>query len=171
MELSEEFILELTEVQQRLLGFLFKRLADREQAREVLQRTNLVLCRKADNYELGTNFKAWAMTVANYEVLSYRKTQVRERLVFTDEVDALLGPDSDGRSLTQSDRVTHLNHCLQGMSSKNRELLDWRYQGDRTMEKIAEEIGSTIGAVKGKLHRLRRQLLGCIQNRMQENSI
>ena len=50
MELSEDFILELTQVQQRLFGFLFKRLADREQAREVLQRTNLVLCRKADNY-------------------------------------------------------------------------------------------------------------------------
>ena len=33
MELSEEFILELTEVQSRLFGFLFKRLADREQAR------------------------------------------------------------------------------------------------------------------------------------------
>ena len=156
---------------QRLLGFLFKRLADREQAREVLQRTNLVLCRKADNYEAGTNFKAWAMTVANYEVMSYRKRQVRERLVFTDEVDAMLGPDSDGRSSAQSERGAHLNHCLQGMSSKNRELLEWRYQGDRTMENIAEEIGSTIGAVKVKLHRLRRQLLGCIQNRMQKNRI
>ena len=39
------------------------------------------------------------------------------------------------------------------------------------MEKIAEDIGSTIGAVKVKLHRLRRQLLGCIQNRMQEERI
>ena len=169
MELSEEFILELTQVQQRLFVFLFKRLADREQAREVLQRTNLVLCRKADNYESEKNFKAWAMTVANYEVMAYRKTQVRERLVFTDEVDALLGPDDDGRSSAQSDRVAHLSHCLKGMSSKNRELLDWRYQGERTMEKIAEDIGSTIGAVKVKLHRLRRQLLGCIQNRMQED--
>jgi hypothetical protein len=37
MDLSEEFILELTQVQQRLFGFLFKRLADREQDREVLQ--------------------------------------------------------------------------------------------------------------------------------------
>ena len=171
MELSEEFILELTQVQQRLFGFLFKRLADREQAREVLQRTNLVLCRKADNYEPGTNFKAWAMTVANYEVMAYRKSQVRERLVFTDEVFAMIGTADDGQSSAQSDRVAHLKHCLQGMSLKNRELLDWRYQGERTMEKIAEDIGSTIGAVKVKLHRLRRQLLGCIQNRMQEERI
>ena len=171
MELSEEFILELTQVQQRLFWFLFKRLADREQAREVLQRTNLVLCRKADNYELGTNFKAWAMTVANYEVMAYRKTQVRERLVFTDEVFAMIGTAADGRSSAQSARVAHLKHCLQGMSLKNRELLDWRYQGERTMVQIAEDIGSTIGAVKVKLHRLRRQLLGCIQNRMKKDGI
>jgi len=52
MELSEEFILDLTQVHQLLFGFLFKRLADREQAREDLQRTNLVLCRKAENYEV-----------------------------------------------------------------------------------------------------------------------
>ena len=171
MELSEEFILELTEVQSRLFGFLFKRLADREQALEVLQRTNLVLCRKADNYKPGTNFKAWAMTVANYEVLSYRKTQVRERLVFTDEVDALLGPDSDGRSSAQSERSAHLNHCLQGMSSKNRELLDWRYQGEPTIAQIADDLGSTIGSVRVKLHRLRKLLLECIQNRMQEEGV
>ena len=111
------------------------------------------------------------MTVANYEVMAYRKTQVRERLVFTDEVYAMIGPENDEKSPDQSDRLAHLNHCLQGMSSKNRELLDWRYQGERTLEKIAEEIGSTIGAVKVKLHRLRRQLLGCIQNRMQEDGI
>ena len=55
------------------------------------------------------------------------------------------------------------------MSLKNRELLDLRYQGESSMEKIAEDIGSTIGAVKVKLHRLRRQLLSCIQNRMQED--
>ena len=73
MELSEEFILELTQSQQRLFGFLFKRLADREQAREVLQRTNLVLCRKADSFELGTNFKAWAMTAPSRSRLQRRE--------------------------------------------------------------------------------------------------
>ena len=73
MELSEKFILDLTQVQQLLFGFLFKRLGDREQAREVLQRTYLVLCRKSSAFEPGTNFKDWAMTVDNYEVMAYRE--------------------------------------------------------------------------------------------------
>jgi len=171
MYLSEEFILELTQVQQRLLGFLFKRLADREQAREVLQRTNLVLCRKAEQYQAGTNFKAWAMSVANYEVMAYRKTQVRERLVFSDEVDDMIGSREDEFSSSQTDRISHLNHCLQLMSPQNRQLIEHRYEGENSMEKIADEIGATVGAIRVKLHRLRKLLLECIQNRMQEEGV
>ena len=86
MELSDEFILELTQAQQRLFGYIFRRVANRDQAMEVLQQTNLVLCRKADDFELGTNFAAWSSTVAHYQILSYRKSLSRDRLVFTDEV-------------------------------------------------------------------------------------
>lgn len=171
MDLSEEFILELTQVQQRLLGFLFKRLADGEQAREVLQRTNLVLCRKAEQYQTGTNFKAWAMSVANFEVMAYRKTQVRERLVFSDEVDDMIGSREDEFSSSQTDRISHLNHCLQLMSPQNRQLIEHRYEGENSMEKIADEIGATVGAIRVKLHRLRKLLLECIQNRMQEEGV
>jgi len=171
MDLSEEFILELTQVQQRLFGFLFKRLADREQAREVLQRTNLVLCRKAEQYQTGTNFKAWAMSVANYEVMAYRKTQVRERLVFSDEVDDMIGSRENEFSSSLKDRISHLNHCLQLMSPQNRELIEHRYEEQNSMEKIADEIGGSVGAIRVKLHRLRRLLLECIQNRMQEEGV
>jgi RNA polymerase sigma-70 factor (ECF subfamily) len=171
MDLSEEFILELTQVQQRLFGFLFKRLADREQAREVLQRTNLVLCRKAEQYQAGTNFKAWAMSVANYEVMAYRKTQVRERLVFSDEVDDMIGSRENEFSSNQKDRIAHLNHCLQLMSPQNRELIEHRYEGETSIKKIADEIGGTIGSIRVKLHRLRKLLLECIQNRMQEEGV
>ena len=54
MELSDEFILELTQSQQRLFGYIFRRVANRDQAMEVLQQVNLVLCHKADQYTLGT---------------------------------------------------------------------------------------------------------------------
>ena len=77
MELSDEFILELTQVQQRLLSYIYRRVANREQAQEVLQQTNLVLCRKADDFELGTNFNAWAFAVAHYQILSHRKNVAR----------------------------------------------------------------------------------------------
>ena len=36
MELSDEFVLELTQAQQRLLSYIYRHVANREQAQEVL---------------------------------------------------------------------------------------------------------------------------------------
>ena len=117
MNLSDEYILELTQCQQRLYGYIFRRVANRDQAMEVLQQTNLVLCRKADDFEPGTNFNAWAATVAHYQILSYRKTLARDRLVFTEDVLAAIDegePDNERRE----GMLQHLRHCFAKMSRK-----------------------------------------------------
>ena len=72
-QLDEEFVAMLTEAQQRLYGFILKRIVDHDQSNEVLQLTNIVLCRKANDFKKGTNFMAWALTVANFQILSFRK--------------------------------------------------------------------------------------------------
>jgi len=167
MELSDEFVLELTQVQQRLFGYIYRRLANRDQTQEVLQQTNLVLCRKADDFELGTNFNAWAFTVAHYQILSYRKSLSRNRLVFTDEVIAAID-ERENKNEMREGVLSHLRHCLETMSSDNQVFIKLRYEGGLSMKQIATEVGKTVGAVKVKLHRLRRSLRDCVQNRLQE---
>jgi len=168
MELSDEFVLDLTQCQQRLYGYIFRRVANREQAREVLQQTNLMLCRKANDFEPGTNFNAWAITVAHYQILSYRKTQARDRLVFTDEVFAVVAEREDENEMR--DKVLrYLRSCLEAMSSENQLVIKLRYEGGFAMEQIAMKVGKKVGAVRVKLHRLRCNLRDCVQNQLQEN--
>jgi len=167
MELSDEFVLELTQCQQRLYGYIFRRLADRDQTQEVLQQTNLVLCRKADDFELGTNFAAWAVTVAHYQILSYRKTQARDRLMFTDEVMAMVDEQKDD-STAREGVLKQLRRCFQVLSANNQALLNLRYEGGLSMAQIAMEVGKTAGAVRAKLHRLRRGLRDCVQNHLRK---
>jgi len=170
MELSEEFILDLTQNQQRLFGFLFKRLADREQAREVLQQTNLVLCRKAGDYQPGTNFPAWAVTVARYQLMSYRSTQARNRLVFSDQVGLLIDQEEEEAPPFTTQCLFHLRHCLQALSRDNRDLLDNRYDAGHSIKQISKSLNRSEGSIKIKLHRLRRILMDCIQGRLQEEA-
>ena len=167
MELSDEFVLELTQVQQRLYSYIYRRLANRDQAMEVLQQTNLVLCHKADDFKLGTNFAAWSSTVAHYQILSYRKSLSRDRLVFTDEVMASID-ERENESEMREGALSHLRHCLEAMSSDNQVFIKLRYEGGLSMQQIAIEVDKTAGAVKVKLHRLRRSLRNCVQNRLQE---
>ena len=167
MELSDEFILELTQVQQRLYGYIYRRLANRDQAQEVLQQVNLVLCHKADQYTLGTNFNAWAATVARYQILSYRSSQNRDRLVFTDKVVAIIDEREDD-SDERDERLAHLHQCFQALSDDNQAFLNLRYEGGLSMKQIAMEVGQKVVTVRVKLHRLRRSLRDCVQNRLQE---
>ena len=167
MELSDEFILELTQAQQRLFAYIFRRMANRDQAMEVLQQVNLVLCRKADDFKLGTNFRAWSSTVAHYQILSYRKSLSRDRLVFTDEVMAIIDEREDD-SDERDGRLAYLHQCFQALSSDNQVFIKLRYEGGLSMEQIAMEIGKTANAVRVKLHRLRRSLRDCVQKRLQE---
>jgi RNA polymerase sigma-70 factor (ECF subfamily) len=83
----------------------------------------------------------------------------------------MIGSRENEFSSNQKDRIAHLNHCLLLMSPQNRELIEHRYEGENSIKKIADEIGGTIGSIRVKLHRLRKLLLECIQNRMQEEGV
>ena len=170
MELSDEFILELTQVQQRLLSYIYRRVANREQAQEVLQQTNLVLCRKADDFELGTNFNAWAFAVAHYQILSYRQNIARERLVFSDEV-FLVVDDRDEESLVREELKRVLRFCYGKLSQVNQELMKLRYQDGLPFEQVANELNKKIGAVKVQVHRIRLNLKKCAQEQLKEQQL
>ncbi len=53
---SAEFIQLLTGSQSRLFAYSVSMMGNRQQAQEVMQETNLVMWRKADQFEIGTNF-------------------------------------------------------------------------------------------------------------------
>ncbi len=170
MSLSDEFIFDLTRCQQRLYGYIFRRLVNRDQAMEVLQQTNLVLCRKAGDFEPGTNFNAWAVTVAHYQILSYRKTLARDRLVFTEEVLAAVDESEPEKEMREG-ILNHLRYCLKKMSNDNQRLIKLRYERGLAMKQLAREIGKAEAAVRVKLHRLRRGLRDCVEICLQEKKV
>ena len=170
MNLSDEFILELTQCQQRLYGYIFRRMANRDQAMEVLQQTNLVLCRKADDFEPGTNFNAWAVTVAHYQVLAYRKTMARERLVFTDDVFHLVDEQEENAE-ERAEQMQVLRHCYSKMSGENQSFMNLRYKDGLSIKQMAVEVGKQAGAVRVQLHRLRLSLKDCVRLKLKEKEV
>src|SRR5688572_13107146 len=57
---------------------------------EVMQQTSIVLLRKYAEFEPGTDFLAWACTIARFEVLTYRRAKARDRHVFSEQLLSLL---------------------------------------------------------------------------------
>jgi len=76
------FVRLLTQSERRVYGYILKMVVDWNDADEILQETNVRLWEEFDRFQPGTDFAAWAIRVAHYQVLTWRKRRDRSRLVF-----------------------------------------------------------------------------------------
>ena len=59
----------------------------------ILQRACMIMWRRFDTYTSGSNFMAWASTVAGYEARNFRRASNRSRLHFSDALFATLAQE------------------------------------------------------------------------------
>ena len=155
-------------MQPRLYGFILKRLADRDQTLEVLQRTNLVIWQKATDYRPGTSFEAWTFTIARFQLMAWRKNQSRNRLVFSDTVYEQIDSKSEKPEVSDDARVDVLKECVQQLNVDESKLLEQRYQEDLPLDTIASTMNMSLDAIGMRLSRIRKKLGKCIQQKLQK---
>ncbi|MEO6739365.1 MAG: sigma-70 family RNA polymerase sigma factor [Chthoniobacteraceae bacterium] len=166
-ERESQFVALLTEHQLGLRLYVQSLLPGESAAKDVAQQANATLWQKRADFTLGTNFKAWAFSVARYEVLNFRKRQARDsRLVFSDELEETFAEELAGHSDELERRHAALRQCLGKLRPKDRELLMHRYAKAGTLQDFAAIAGQTVGGLKVTLHRLRNALLACIQKQL-----
>jgi DNA-directed RNA polymerase specialized sigma24 family protein len=68
----QEFVSQLTASQGRMRAFIVTLMPGSPDVGDVLQETNLTLWKSQTRYRPGTNFLAWAFTIARLEVLHHR---------------------------------------------------------------------------------------------------
>ncbi|MBI1367025.1 MAG: sigma-70 family RNA polymerase sigma factor [Planctomycetes bacterium] len=165
---AEQFVTQLTAAQTAIYAYILTLLPDRGAAEDVLQETNLTLWRKADQFEAGTNFTAWACQIAHYKVLGHRRSSMRDRHVFCEATLERLAARLDAGVAQLNDRRDALRRCLDKLSDDQRDLLRKRYEPDGSVQRLADEIARPVGSVSQTLYRLRQALLECIRRRLAE---
>ena len=161
------FVAQLTEHQLALQLYVQSLLPGDPSASDVAQQANTNIWEKRADFEIGTNFKAWAFSIARYEVLNYRKKQARDaRLVFSDELESIIESELADADLNLQDQHEALRDCMRTLKTQDRKLLLHRYSNRGTLNDFAEAAGRSLGGLKVTLHRLRSTLLTCMQRRL-----
>ncbi len=139
-----------------------------------MQQTNLALLRKASQYEPDRPFRAWARSIAYYEVLTFRQRQRRERLVFDDElldrVSARIMCEEEIEEADVGRRRAVLASCLDKLTRFQRSLIDRRYFKGVSVAQIARQETYTEAAISTLLYRIRKSLAECIRQEVEEVS-
>ena len=163
---SDLFIQQLTEKQLPLRVYIFSALGNHAHGQDVLQKTNLALWRKADEYDPERPFLPWAMGIARFEVLAFFRDRQRDRHLFEPDVaEAMLS-----RAAIQMDelpaRQAALRRCVSEIAPEHRQWLDLRYLRGGSLAEIAEKAGRTVDSVKSAMMRVRKSLRKCIERRL-----
>jgi len=163
---TERFVQALTGCQSRLFTFILMLVPDEEQARDILQETNLVIWRKSDEFEDGTNFGSWACRIAHYQVLAYWRNTGRDRHIFNQEFVQDLVTSSVKATGEIDAKGAVLRQCLSELAPPQQELIRQRYAPGTTVESMAESLKIPSAAVSNRLYRLRQILRNCIREKL-----
>ena len=170
-EINPEFIALLTSNQSRLFAYVLSLVGDRQQAQDVMQETNIVLWRKASQFKLGTNFGAWMLKVAYYQVMEHRRKMNRQAIFIADD-DFLseLAEEAVESCEVMEQQQAALQTCLQKLPDRQRDIVRRRYTEGASIKAVAEQLGVAASAIKQTLFRARCSLIDCVRFRMKEQN-
>ncbi|MBI1373216.1 MAG: sigma-70 family RNA polymerase sigma factor [Phycisphaera sp.] len=159
---AEHFIRLLAENERRIAGYLVTLVPDWNDAEDILQEAKVAMWREFNNFELGTNFGAWACRIVFYRVLAHRKRRQRDRLRFTDAFYEAVSGDAIDDAEHLEDRCDALSGCIGKLNAEHRAILRMRYFEELDVERIADRTGRTVGAIYRVLSRIRSTLHDCV---------
>ncbi len=171
MPASDDFVALLTNAQRKLHAYIFSLVWNPADADDILQETNLVLLKKASEFDASRDFLPWALTIARFQTLAGLKRRQRLRFVFDDALAASLAEDAAREDPVLEARRLALATCLQKLPVAHRELLIRRYEPKAVVGEMAAALGLSLKALSDRLRRIREKLLGCITSTLAEEAL
>jgi RNA polymerase sigma-70 factor (ECF subfamily) len=149
-------------LQSDLLGYILCTGVSPNSAEDVLQNAAIVLHKKFEQFEAGTNFRAWAYRVVRFEVLKMREWQAKQPMALSEEAMDRLEATAlaDERP---SPRLQALSRCLGRLTDKARSLVRMRYDQRLPVTAIADRLRRPVESIYTTLSRIRKSLQQCVQ--------
>ena len=149
--------------EEALNAFVRTLVPSREDAREVMQEVAVVLWTKFADLPDVAEFRPWAFGVARFKALALIRDRQRlsARLVFDDDVLALLADEATEHADDYEAEREALMECMSKLDLAQRKLLDAAYAPEARIDEMARAAGRTPMSLYKALHRVRLVLMQC----------
>ena len=160
-----EYSRKLASIQRSLYAYILSILPHRADAEDILQETNLILCKKAKEYDPDGHFQGWAFRIARYQVMAHMTKSRRSKIHFSNElVDAMSEEDFDHQSVQLTQRALQL--CYDLLPDHMKEIARLRFKEENNLKQISKAVGRPLGSISATLHRIRQKLMSCVQQKL-----
>ena len=135
-------------------------------AQDIAQETRLRLWKQFDKYQPGTDFGAWARSIAYYLVLKHRLKNNRDRLRFGSEFYDSISAGVAAKPEMVALRQDALIRCMEKLDESKRSLIEGYYSDQQSLHELAEQRGRSYDAVRKAVYRTQLVLADCIRSEL-----
>lgn len=146
-------------------GYLLALVPDENTADDLLHEVFLAVTAKAEQYQPGTNFAAWARTIARYEVLRLSRDRAKAPTSLSPEVIEMISDASPSFEFSE-DRLRAMKECLDSLAPQASKAIRLRYVGALAPKEVASQMGLAVRSVSVMLSRARGSLRECIDRKL-----
>ena len=150
----------------RLYSFLLLLVHNQSDAEDILQETASTMWEKFEEFEEGTNFGAWAVSIAHYKALEFMKKNKRSRMVFKEEYYEQIALQAQETPDDMTDRIQVMKQCLEKLSDKDKKLLAMRYKKNIPLKRISKMTGRSSSGICQSFSRIITLLRTCVSRRL-----
>ena len=161
----DEFVRLFTVNERHVYAYILSLVPNWADADDILQETNVRLWNERSKYAPGTNFGAWACTIARFEVLSYRKQKHRTKVQFTDQFIEVVAREMESEHVAA--RHWALSRCVEKLSPLNARMLRAFYEPRAVGEEVAKRFDRSVDAFYKAMSRIRKVLHTCISHQLE----
>ncbi|QDT63057.1 sigma-70 family RNA polymerase sigma factor [Calycomorphotria hydatis] len=169
MQAHEQFVRELRANYWPVYRYVISLVPQPSEADDLMQEVSVVLWRKFDEFEQGTNFLAWAKKVALNTTRNYLKSRRRSRVVSSGTLNAIAQTERGMSEILELRRV-FLAECIEELPLEKRRLIRQRYLEEHSPEELAAASQNKTANIYNQLSRIRKQLLDCITKKINRSS-
>ena len=166
---ASEFVELYGQHQFRLFHYICPLVPSLTDAEDVMQEVATVLWQRFDEFESGTNFLAWARSVAHYRVLEFRRAQSRQPAFLSDDALERVSAVAETMEDEFGDQREALNFCYEKLSDAERRIIMQRYTPGETLADLAQQENRPVDSIYQSIRRIRHRLTECIRRRLAAN--
>lgn len=164
-ERNREFLTLMLPHQQSIRNFIYSIHPEAGDLDDIMQDTAMSLWEKFDTFDNTREFLPWAMRLAYFEVLRFRKKRSRDRLVFSDELVELLAGEAPQAEIAEPVRLA-LDSCLCRLDSRSRAVIEARYGQGTSITDLAAARNESVHRLYRILEKVRGMLVTCVRRQL-----
>ncbi len=156
--------------QKKIYNFLYRRVRDRETAKDLCQEAFLKAFKALPNFKGNSTFYSWVYRIAINCSIDFQRQRNRgkiltfEELSFdADEVLRMMSSHPSPETLTESEELGRIiRKAVQKLPPGQRRVFNLRHRRELTIKEIAALLNRSEGTIKAHLHHAHQRLQGML---------